>query len=62
MAKSKQPERRRFEETERKPWTDEQRLSYEKQRARIAPFIKDLTTPALKAKEKDLLEELFAED
>jgi hypothetical protein len=59
MAKEKQPERRRFEEKDRKPWTDEQRSSYENMRSKIAPFIRDLTTPPKTEKKKDFFEELF---
>lgn len=58
------PEKRRFVDADRKPWTTEERAAYEKRRAQLAPIIRDLTTPAKDAtpKEKDFLEELFAED
>jgi hypothetical protein len=56
---TKQPERRRFEEKERKPWTEEQRSSYNKAKERLAPLVRDITTPAKKEKEKDWLESLL---
>ena len=61
MAKQKQPERRRFEEAERKPWTKEERDAYEKTRARLAPIVRDIVTPARadKPKEVDPLDRLL---
>ncbi len=60
----KQKERRRFEEKERKPWTEEQRKEYEKRRVALAPYIRDLTTPAVKEEEekpKSIWDELVPE-
>jgi hypothetical protein len=61
MAKEKKVERRRFEDTDRKPWTDEERAKYEARRSALAPLVRDLTTPARKEKEKtsDPLAELL---
>lgn len=58
MAKPK-VENRRFEDSERKPWTKEQREKYEATRAALAPYIKDLTTPPRSAKKRDPLDVLL---
>jgi hypothetical protein len=58
MAK-KQQERRRFEESDRKPWSKEERETYEKMRARLAPIVRDLTTPARAEKKRDPLDVLL---
>lgn len=54
-----EPDRRRFDDEDRKPWTAEERADYEAKRSRIAPFIRDLTTPAKAEKKKDFLSELL---
>jgi hypothetical protein len=61
MAKETKPkiEKRRFEEEDRKPWTDEQRTKFNETAAKLAPFVKHLTTPPKKEKEKDPLEEFL---
>ena len=60
MAKQKtQEERRRFEESERKPWTEEERTAYQKRRDLLAPIVRDLTTPARTAKKRDPLDALL---
>lgn len=53
--KDQQPDRRRFEEENRKPWTKEERETYEALRTRLAPLVRDLTTPAKEEKKKDPL-------
>jgi hypothetical protein len=64
MAKPEEnQERRRFEDKDRKPWSNEEREQYEKMRSKLAPIIRDLTTPPpapKQEKKKDFLEELFA--
>lgn len=59
--KDKQPERRRFEEKERKVWSEDDRKKYLEMRSKLAPFIRDLTTPAKEDKPKDVdwLESMF---
>ena len=60
MAK-KEPNRRRFDDTDRKPWTEEQRKEFIKRADLLAPLVRHLTTPVPAEKKKDFLEELFAE-
>lgn len=62
--KEEREERRRFEVpegSERKAWSKEDRESYLATREKLAPFIRDITTPARKKEEKkkDFFEELF---
>lgn len=59
MAKKTQEERRRFEEQDRKPWTEEQRAEYIKRRDALAPYIRDLTTKPREAKKRDPLDVLL---
>lgn len=56
---AKKLEKRRFEDAERKPWTKEQREKYEATRTALAPFIKDLTTPARTEKRRDPIDVLL---
>ena len=57
MAKKTTPEeKRRFEDPERKPWTEEDRAAYLKRRDALAPLVRDLTTPARSAKKRDPLD------
>jgi hypothetical protein len=60
MAKKEtQANRRRFEEAERKPWTEEERKAFLKRADLLAPFVRHLTTPAPAEKKKDPLAELL---
>lgn len=57
--KDEKQNRRRFEEQERKPWTEDERKKFLDTASKIAPYVRHLTTPAVKEKEKDPLEALF---
>jgi hypothetical protein len=57
--KEEKQELRRFEEKDRKPWTEEQRKAYVAMRDKLKPFIVDLTTPAPTEKKKDPLAEFL---
>jgi hypothetical protein len=60
MARADKQERRRFDrDKEFKIWTKEERDGYEALRNRLAPIVRDLTTPAPKEKKKDPLAELL---
>lgn len=61
--KEKKQNRRRFEEPERKPWSEDERNKYAALRDRLAPIVRDLTTPAVSEKKKDPLEAfIFGDD
>lgn len=62
MAKEKEekPERRRFDEKDRKPWSDDERKKFTEITGKLAPFVKHLTTPAREEKKKDDFADFFS--
>jgi hypothetical protein len=57
---TKNTNKRRFEDKDRKPWTKEEREAYEKAREKLRPFVRDLTTPHVEEKKPGLLDDLFS--
>lgn len=50
--KEEQPERRRFDEKDRKAWSEDDRKKFLGIASGLAPFVKHLTTPAKEEKKE----------